>query len=186
MTPDAQWEQVAERLMAAAKEHGLMESPRVDWATHRLVEGDLQLDMLNVFHHSRQLESTHTESIIAHWATPRTISEACSFGRVDEVRARLAAGGLGYEEDPIAGATAAWVTTSLHVECVQLLLEAGAVVELSHLRLDPESAGTEADFAMLVQLVEAGRLSDDPFVQEEAKQTDIDALRIMVAALRPA
>jgi hypothetical protein len=182
--PNTQWEQVAARLSAAAKEHGLMESPRVDWETQRLVEGELKLDMLNVFHHSRQLESADTESIIQSWALPKTITEACAFGRIDNVRARLAAGGLAYEEDVIAAATSAWVTTSLHCECVRALLEAGAVVELSHLRLDADSVGNEADFDMLAQLVVAGQSSDDAFVREEAKQTDVEALRAMIEALR--
>ena len=161
-----------------------MSRPVVDWDTHRLVEGELELDMLNVFHHTRQLESEDTECIIRQWAAPQTMSEACSAGRVDVVRAWVNAGAIPYDEDFFAAATSAWVTTSLHGECVRVLLEAGAPIELSHLRLDPDSVGTEADFDMLAQLVEAGRNSPDALVREEAQQTDVDALRRMIAALR--
>jgi hypothetical protein len=117
------------------------------------------------------------------WATPRHLGHACYFGRVDFVQAAIRAGrplnGEDYGGNPIAAAFEAWVTTPLHLRCVELLFEAGAKPTLEQFQsFGAESVGTDIDFAMLELLIKCAMLSDDPRIWVKAAKWFVEGKRL--------
>ena len=149
---------------------GLMTHPVFDAETNTLVEGELRIDLLNVWHVTHQLEHPDTDATLERWIAPQHLGLACSLGRVDAVATLIAAGspvdGADYGGDPIAAAIEAWVVTPLHVQCVERLFAAGAKATLTQFQsVQAESTGTGHDRAIIMMLVEHARSSDDPEVR---------------------
>ena len=164
-----------DEMIAEARAAGVMRHPHFDGATCQLVERDLRIDLLNVWHTTRQLAHPDAKEIVGSWIRPKHLGHACYFGRLDVVRAWIDAGrpldGRDYGGDPIAAAIEAWVVTPLHVRCVEALFEAGAAVTMAQFdAFAAESVGTELDGALATMLVNHARRSADPAVRARAME----------------
>ena len=136
-----------------------MREPRFDAASWTLNEGALAIDLLNVWHHSRQLMHPDTEAFLARWLHPPTLATAAAYGRLDVVTSAIARGAplLGLEAggDPMQLAIGAFCFTKPHLEIVRCFIAAGVPVTQAHLRTwTVESMGTPLDFE-LAALLEA-------------------------------
>lgn len=162
-----------DRMARAVRGSGLMRAPLIDAANCRFVEGELQLDLLNVWHSSRQLQHPETERIVAGWRHPVHLGQACYFGRVDLVERAVAAGaaldGSDFGGDPVAGAAEAWVVTDLHIACVQRLYASGVPATLIQFHSHGvEAAGTGRDWELLRLMVAQAQKSADPAARGRA------------------
>lgn len=163
-----------ERAVAVARASGLMQRPRFDRVACQLVEGQLHVDLLSPWHETRQLTRPDTEQILERWARPQYLAHACSFGRLDRVRAAVAAkeplDGDRDHGNPIAAAIAAWVVTPLHLACIETLFAAGASATLDQFdAFTAESVGGELDAAIRSLLIAHGQASEDPAVRAKAQ-----------------
>jgi hypothetical protein len=164
-----------DEMIAETRAAGILREPRFDAATCRLVEAELQIDLLNVWHTTRQRQHPETSVIVGNWIRPKHLGHACYFGRVDVVQKSIEGGlpldGSDYGGDPIAAAMEAWVVTTLHVRCVELLFEAGAAATLAQFdAISAESVGSECDRALTTLLVTHASRSPDPSVRARAKE----------------
>lgn len=141
-----------ERVTRLVREAGLMRAPRFDAETSSLSEGMLVLDLLNVWHHSRQLTHPQTDEILQSWLNPPSLETAAAFGRLDLVKAAIAGGAElsgRTAGDPIDLAVGAFCVTPLHVELVRQLIAAGVPVHRGHLATwSRESMGSRLDFEL--------------------------------------
>ncbi len=134
-----------------------MRAPRFDAASCTLNEGTLAIDLLNVWHHSRQLEHPDTETFLADWLNPKTLATAAAFGRLDLVTSAIASGaaltGRAAGGDPMQLAIGAFCFTPLHLEIVRCLIAAGVPVTEQHFSTwSVESVGSPRDFELLALL----------------------------------
>ncbi len=162
-----------DRMMTVVKSSGLMGRPVFDRAACRFVEGPLLLDLLNVWHLTLERQPVETEEIIERWLRPKHLGHACYFGRVDVVESAINTGlpldGADFGGNPIAAAFEAFVTTPLHLRCVELLFRAGAKATLEQFNAHSvESTGSSVDVAMRLVLVEHAKRSKDPAVRARA------------------
>ena len=162
-----------EKVMEVSRAKGVMRHPTFDGGSCQLVESDLRLDLYNLWHRSWQLRHRDSEAIVGHWIAPTNLEQACYFGRVDVVQARIQADtpldGRDCGGDPIAAAIEACVVTPLHVRCVELLFAAG--VPVTHTQFDShgvESMGTRLDFQIFDLLLERASRSPDTTLRERA------------------
>jgi len=186
---DGQWRQFARKLSSIATAHGVMSDPFLDEKASRLVEGDLQIDLLNIWHQTAQLTHRDSDTLVQTWISPSHLGHVCYFGRVDVVERHIATGlpldGEDYGGNPIAAAVEAWVVTPLHVRCVELLFDAGAASTMEQFNAwNAESVGSLVDLNMLILLVKYGRRSSDSKVREKATSSDLDEMRRLFASLR--
>ena len=134
-----------------------MREPRFDAESSTLNEGPLTIDLLNVWHHSRQLQHPDTETILADWLNPKTLATAAAFGRLDLVTSAIASGaaltGHAAGGDPMELAIGAFCFTPLHLQIVRCLIAAGVpVTELHFSTWSAESVGRPLDFELLALL----------------------------------
>lgn len=179
---EEEWSVVAARLADIARAKCVMQRPqyvREPW--RQLVEGSLRIDLLNVYHASHQLRAPDAEDSVEAWIDPKHLGHACYFGRVDVVCALIVAGapldGQDYGGDPISAAMGAWVTTPLHVECVEALLEAGANLSLAYFSGNPEAIGSEIDADFLELFVRYGRRAVASDIRRRSEEIDLAKLR---------
>jgi hypothetical protein len=162
-----------QRMIDVARAAGVMRAPRFDRDACQLIEGDLRLDLLNVWHLSWQLERPRADEVARAWISPADLESACMFGRVDVVERAIAHGLRLGGSDPIAAAVGAWVVTPLHVRCAELLFAAGASATLAQLDAHAaESVGREHDRAMFALILRQARTSSDPRVRARVERFD--------------
>lgn len=141
-----------DRVTRLVREAELMREPRFDAGTSTLSEGLLVLDLLNVWHHSRQLTHPQTEEILERWLHPPSLETAAAFGRLDVVQAAIAGGAELYGRtagDPIDLAVGAFCVTPLHLALVRRLIAAGVPVHRAHLSTwSREAIGSKLDFEL--------------------------------------
>ena len=162
-----------EKMKAIVRSAGLMKDPHFKVPECQLVEGNLTLDLLNVWHETHQGQRPNADEYVECWLRPKHLGHACYYGRVDVVEAAIKAGrpldGQDYRGNPIAAAFEAFVTTKLHLRCIELLFEAGARPSLLQFRAyQVESMGREIDAAMMAVLVRYAERSDDAALRERA------------------
>jgi hypothetical protein len=161
-------------MTSVAQKRGVMLAPRFDSGACQLVEGELRLDLLNVWHLTRQLSDPDTDQIIDEWIDPKHLGHACSFGRVDVVEKQIKAGlpldGEDYGGNPIAAAIEAWVLTPLHKECVERLFRAGAKPALSQFDAFRDAVGSDVDFETMHLVVEHSLRSVDEALRARASE----------------
>jgi hypothetical protein len=109
------------------------------------------------------------------WLSPPTLTNACYYGRIDIVEKAIAAhqplDGGSPDDNPIAAAIGAFVTTPLHVQCVERLFAAGAQAHLSQFWASlAESAGRADDVALRELLIIYGLRSSDAAVRAKAEE----------------
>ncbi len=159
------------RASEVARESGLMREPRFDRVTCQLVEGHLRVDLLNLWHETNFRSGARVVDRFECWIRPRHLANACSYGRVDVVQSaidrRAPLDGQDGGGNPVAAAIGAFCTTALHVECVELLLAAGAkVCEEQFAAGRAESMGSATDAQLMALLVRYAWQSDDPAIRE--------------------
>jgi hypothetical protein len=163
-----------EAMKDVACARGLMRRPVFDEKSCQLVEADVRVDLLNVWHACRQRRHPRTAEIIDDWIQPRHLGHACHFGRIDVVRRAVETNsplnGEDYGGNPIAAAIEAYVVTELHVQCVEALFAAGATATLDQFdSYSAESVGSDCDRAVLALLLNYAGHSGDPAVRAKAK-----------------
>ncbi len=142
----------AHQVANVARELGIAADARFDERRSRLVDGALSIDLLNMLHVVSW--ETVDDTVVADLLQPRTLGSAGWLGRVDVVRAMLARGAdpAAPESDgitPIDRTICAWVTSDLHVACVEAMLDAGAIPLPSHgTSLRIEAVGDPAGIAI--------------------------------------
>ena len=162
----------------AVQSTGLMQNPTFNPASSQLTEGRLALDLFNVWHATQQLDHPESRTIVDNWLRPKHLGHACYFGRADVVQSAIDKGlpldGEDYGGNPIAAAFEAYVTTPLHLRCVELLFEAGARATLGQFEANLESVGSKIDGEMRRLLVEHALRSADPAVHAKAVEWSHD------------
>ncbi len=156
------------RATELVREAGLMREPRFDAESSTLNEGTLVIDLLNVWHHSHQLNHPDTDVFVADWLRPKTLATAAAFGRLDLVKSAIARGAalIGPEAggDPMQLAIGAFCFTPLHLEIVRCLIAAGVRVTRAHFSTwRVESMGSALDLELLA-LLEANSAPEDAAV----------------------
>lgn len=163
-----------DKMRAVLRDAGVMHAPCFDVENCQLVERDLRIDLINVWHTTNQLRNSATSEIVENWARPKHLGHACYFGRLDIVERAIALGlvldGSDYGGDPVAAAIEAWVVTPLHVRCVELLYNAGAPATLGQFQsFAAESVGNDpCEQVLLELLLRQAHRSTDPAVRQEA------------------
>jgi hypothetical protein len=162
-------------MISIARSRGVMTNPTFEPVGYKLVEGPLQLDLLNVWHELRGRTAPEADAVIDCWIAPKHLAQACYFGRVDLVEKAIKAGVpldvAGRGENPIATAFTAIVATPLHLKCIELLFAAGAKATLGQFeKHQKESTGTAVEFSMRQLLVENALKSEDPAVREAGER----------------
>lgn len=150
----------ARQVADVARDLGVVRDPKLDERKSRIIESPgaagaasaVSIDLLNLLHAVdwKPVERARVVELLQ----PRTLGSAGWLGRVDVVRTMLAAGvdPSAAEEDgitPIDRTICAWVTSDLHVACVEAMLDAGAVPQMSHsASLRCEAVGDPAGIAI--------------------------------------
>ncbi|MDP1916336.1 MAG: hypothetical protein Q8L14_08825 [Myxococcales bacterium] len=155
------------RAIELVREAGLMREPRFDAESSTLIEGTMALDLLNVWHHSHQLNHPNTDAFVAEWLRPSTLATAAAFGRLDLVKAAIASGaplvGPTAGGDPLQLAIGAFCFTRLHLELIRCLIAAGVPVTKAHFSTwKVESMGTPLDFELLALLEANSTVASPP------------------------
>ncbi|NVB80144.1 MAG: hypothetical protein HOV81_17250 [Kofleriaceae bacterium] len=143
----------ARRVSEVACELAIVRDPRFDERRSRIIDGAIAIDLLNPLHVvSWRVDVEH--SVLVDLLQPTLLGTAGWLGRIDVVRTMLAAGVDPAAPDrdgitPIDRTICAWVTTDLHVACVEAMLDAGATPLPSHgASLRCEAVGDPAGIAI--------------------------------------
>jgi hypothetical protein len=157
---------------ALARELGVLIDPRHDEERCRLVGGNGRaIDLYNPWHFTG-CRADPDRAALQTLLLPRDLGTAGYLGRIDVVERLLAAGADPDRADesgltPIDRTICAWVTTDLHVACVEALLAAGAPARRSHFdSLRTEAVGSAADIQIAERL--AARTGDGGLREELA------------------
>jgi hypothetical protein len=155
---------------ALARDLGVLVEPRYDEERCRLIGRDGRaIDLYNPWHFTgcrADVDRTALRLLLA----PTDLGTACYLGRIDVVQRLLAEGADPARADesgmtPIDRAICAWVTTDLHVACVDALLAAGAPATRSHLQsLGGDAVGSAADVQIAQKLAAHTK---DPSLRED-------------------
>ncbi len=153
-----------------ARDLGVLVDPRHDEDHCRLVGRDgREIDLYNPWHFAG-CRADPDRAALHTLLLPPDLGTAGYLGRIDVIKRLLAEGADPGRPDP-AGQTpidrtiSAWVTTDLHVACVEALLAAGAPVTHEHARrLGTEALGTAADIQIVERLAAH---TDDPDLREK-------------------
>jgi hypothetical protein len=155
---------------ALARELGVLAEPRYDEERCRLVDRDGRaIDVYNPWHFTG-CRADPDRTALRSLLLPADLGTACYLGRIDVVERLLASGADPARPDeagltPIDRAICAWVTTDLHVACVEALLSAGAPPTRSHLRsLGGDAVGSAADIQIAQRLAAH---TDDPDLRDD-------------------
>jgi hypothetical protein len=153
-----------------ASDLGVLVEPRHDEKTCRLVGRDgREIDLYNPWHFVG-CRADPDRAALQSLLLPADLGTAGYLGRIDVVERLIKEGADPGRPDqagqtPISRTISAWVTTDLHVTCVEVLLAAGAPVLDEHAhRLGTEAVGSAADI-QIVQRLAAG--TDDPDLREK-------------------
>lgn len=143
---------------ALARELGVLVEPCYDEERCRLTGRDGRaIDLYNPWHFTG-CRADADRAALQILLLPTDLGTAGYLGRVDVVGRLLAAGADPDRADesgltPIDRTVCAWVTTDLHVACVEALLAAGAPVRRSHLQsLGGDAVGSAADIRIAERL----------------------------------
>jgi len=145
---------------ALAHELGVLVDPQHDEERCRLIgRNGRAIDLYNPWHFAgRRADPDRTA--LQTLLLPPDLGTAGYLGRVDVIECLLAAGAHPDQPDPsgltpIDRTIRAWVTTDLHVACVDALLAAGTPPRWSHLEsLRAEAMGSIADIQIAERLAE--------------------------------
>jgi hypothetical protein len=160
----------AQAAAALARDLGVLIEPRHDEERCRLVGRDgLQIDLHNPWHFTG-CRADPDRAALQSLLLPTDLGTAGYLGRIDIVERLLREGADPRGLDP-AGQTpidrtiTAWVTTDLHVACVDALLAAGAPVTRDHVhRLGNDAVGSSMDIKIVERLAAHTK---DPDLREQ-------------------
>lgn len=155
---------------ALAHELGVLVEPRLDEERCRLVDREGRaIDLYNPWHFAGRRAYPDRAALRAV-LLPLDLGTAGYLGRIDVIARLLAAGADPARLDeenlsPIDRTICAWVTTDLHVACVEALLAAGARPTRAHLQsLGGDAVGSAADIQIAERLAAH---TDDPDLRDD-------------------
>ncbi|HWO22849.1 MAG TPA: hypothetical protein VNO30_29015 [Kofleriaceae bacterium] len=153
-----------------ARELGVLADPHHDEERCRLVDRDgRQIDLHNPWHFTG-CTAEPDRAALQSLLLPTDLGTAGHFGRIDVVERLLRDGADPGLTDPngltpIDRTISAWVTTDLHVACVDALLAAGAPVMPDHVhRLGMDAVGSSMDIQIVERLAAH---TTDPDLREQ-------------------
>jgi hypothetical protein len=155
---------------ALARELGVLAEPRFAEEHCRLVGADgREIDLYNPWH-ATGCRADADRAELQPLLLPSDLGTAGHLGRIDVVERMLAAGADPCAPDaagqtPIDRTICAWVTTDLHLACVEALLAAGARPSPSHVHnLGMEAVGSSWDIKIVERLAAS---TDDLDLREQ-------------------